>query len=346
MPDYQAPGHDASVRFLLQPLQPFLDRDDVEEVALNRPGQVFVLSRHAGWSCHEAPAMDLRWCLDLGRAVATFSSPTDLLDADTPLLAATLPGGERVQFVVPPAVAFDTASITIRRPDTTVPRLADLRGLFTRVVRHAGEIQGFERELLALKDAGRFEEFLALAVHKRQTIVVSGHTGCGKTYIMKAMAEEIPRHERLVTIEDAAELLLPHHPNAVHLFFSAAAQGQARVTAQQLLKASLRMRPDRIIVAEVRDEVCLDFISAAASGHPGSMTSVHAGTCDLARERMALMIQQSPAGAGMRFEQIQRLLALVVDVIVQFGNDGSGRHVREVHYDPQRKLELARRFAS
>ena len=149
------------------------------------------------------------------------------------------------------------------------------------------------KTIAALVDAGRYAEFLRLAVRKHQTIVVSGKTGSGKTTFMKGLVEEVPKHERLITIQDTAELTLPNHPNVVHLYYSKDAQGTARVTAKSLLEACLRMKPDRIFLAEVRGDECFYFVRLAASGHPGSITSVHAGSCALAFEQMSLMIPRN-----------------------------------------------------
>jgi type IV secretion system protein VirB11 len=224
-----------------------------------------------------------------------------------------------------------------------VPRLEDLEagGLFARVVEAHSELQPFQRELLELKRDRQFAEFLRRAVELRQTIVISGQTGSGKTHVLKALAEEMPSTARIVTIESVPELLLPHHPLAAHLFYSDTGQGLAHVTPAQLLECSLRMRPDVILLAEVRGPECYFFIRAAATGHPGSMTTLHAGSCAEAFEQMTLMIRQSTGGAGLEFSEIKRLLTLTVDVVVQFGNDGTGRHIREVYYDPARKLKLA-----
>jgi type IV secretion system protein VirB11 len=156
--------------------------------------------------------------------------------------------------------------------------------------------------------------------------------------------EEVPQRERLITIQDTAELTLPHHPNAVHLFYSKDAQGTARVTAKSLLEACLRMRPDRIFLAEVRGDECFHFVRLAASGHPGSITSVHAGSCTLAFEQMALMIRETGAGAGLRLDEIKRLLSLVVDIVVQFDRDERGRFISEILYEP-RGQRLARHGA-
>ena len=189
-------------------------------------------------------------CLSLATAVATFCDQQ--VNQERPLLSATLPSGERIQFVIPPAVPRGTVSITVRKPSHLIKRLDDFEreGLFERTATVTrtpnAELLPFERELAALKDAGRYADFLRLAVRKHQTIVVSGKTGSGKTTFMKGLVEEVPKHERLITIQDTAELTLPNHPNVVHLFYSKDAQGTARVTAKSLLEACLRMKPDRI----------------------------------------------------------------------------------------------------
>jgi type IV secretion system protein VirB11 len=102
------------------------------------------------------------------------------------------------------------------------------------------------------------------------------------------------------------------------------------------------MRPDRIMLAEVRDEECFFFVRSAASGHPGSMTTLHAGSTEEAFAQMALMIRQSPGGAGLAFSEIDRLLRMTVDVVVQFGNDPArGRHISGLYYEPQRRMRAA-----
>jgi type IV secretion system protein VirB11 len=325
---------------LAEPLSQFLARQDVLEVVMNRPGEVWVEDR-SGWSHHEVPAMDYSRCWAFARAVGSYCSQ-DIDDAH-PLLSATLPGGQRAQFVIPPATNRGCVSITIRKPALVVPRLDDLDrgGLFSRVAQAGGGLQQFQHELLELKKAGRWTEFLRMAVAKRLTIVISGQTGSGKTHVMKALAEEFGPLTRIVSIESVPEVLLPNHPLAAHLFYSDTGQGLAHVTPAQLLECALRMRPDVIFLAEVRGPECYFFVRAAATGHPGSMTTLHAGSCAEAFEQMTLMIRQSTGGAGLEFSEIKRLLTLTVDVVVQFGNDGTGRHIREVYYDPARKLKLA-----
>ena len=334
-------GEATSAIELLSPLRPYLDAPGVLDICVNRPGELF-LETPDGWQAVAAPEMNLQRCLSLATAIATFCDQR--ISQEHPLLSATLPSGERAQFAIPPAVPRDTVSITLRKPSRILKSLRALEqeGAFDRVACAAGgPILAYEQELIELKAARRYADFLRLAVRQRQTIVISGRTGSGKTTFMKALIEEVPRHERLITIQDTAELTLPHHPNAVHLLYSKDGQGTARVTARSLLEACLRMNPSRIFLAEIRGEECFQFIRLAASGHPGSVTSVHGGSCTLAVEQMALMIRESGAGAGLTLQEIKRLLVLVVDVIVQFDKDGRDRFVTEIQYEP-RACRLAR----
>lgn len=330
-------GDSTSVVEFLRPLRHHLDAPGVLEVCVNQPGQLHVETID-GWQVAAAPEMTLERCMSLATAVATYCDQQ--INQERPLLSATLPSGERVQFAIPPAVSRGTVSITVRKPASLIKRLDDFErdGLFDRTApTEAGEpvIQAVEQELLTLKSQRRYADFLRLAVRHHQTIVVSGRTGSGKTTFMKGLVEEVCRHERLITIQDTAELTLPNHLNAVHLFYSKDGQGTARVTAKSLLEACLRMKPDRIFLAEVRGEECFHFVRLAASGHPGSITSVHAGSCALAYEQMALMIRENGAGAGLTMDETKRLLNLVVDVVIQFDRDARGRFVSEVHYEPR-----------
>jgi type IV secretion system protein VirB11 len=338
-------GDATSVVEFLRPLRAQLDAEGVLEVCVNRPGEMMV-ERTDGWHVIAAPDLTLERCLSLATAVATYSDQQ--INQEHPLLSATLPSGERVQFVIPPAVTRGTVSLTVRKPAQLIRRLDDFEreGLFERTARNAvgdtSEPMAFEQELMSLRDAGRYADFLRLAVQRHQTIVVSGKTGSGKTTFMKGLVEEVPHRERLITIEDTPELTLPNHPNVVHLYYSKNAQGTAKVTAKSLLEACLRMKPDRLFLAEVRGDECFYFVRLAASGHPGSITSVHAGSCALAFEQMSLMIRESGSGGGLRMDEIKCLLSIVIDVVVQFDRDERGRFISEIHYQPRRQRLTSR----
>ena len=188
--------------------------------------------------------------------------------------------------------------------------------------------------MLAAED---YETFMRLAVTSRKNILVSGPTGSGKTTYTKALIREIPGEERLITIEDAKELILDRHPNHVRLFYSKDDQGLSRVTPKQLLESCLRMKPDRILLAELRAEEAFDYLRNVNSGHPGSITSVHAASAELAFEQMVLLVKQSRGGQELARADIKNLLYLLVDVVIQFGVENHERFVKEIWYDPERK---------
>src|ERR1700692_4263886 len=320
----------------LRALRPLLANGDVMELCINRPMEAFIETRQ-GWHREALPFADFEWCTRLAKLVA--NSTQQRIDATAPLLSASLPTGERVQIVMPPATTADCVAITIRRPADRVWSIEDLgrRGVF-RGTRQAGRrLDDTEEELLRLLSSSDYEAFMRLAVRSRKNILVSGPTGSGKTTWTKALIREIPSEERLVTIEDAKELVLDRHPNHVRLFYSKDDQGLARVTPKQLLESCLRMKPDRILLAELRAEEAFDYLRNVNSGHPGSITSVHAASAELAFEQLVLLVKQSRAGQELPRADIKELLYLLVDVVIQFGVEQHQRFIKEIFYEPERK---------
>ena len=241
--------------------------------------------------------------------------------------------------MLPPATTQGCAAITIRRPSEEVWPIAELckRGIFRMTRRAAATLDATETELLRLLNTRDYESFMRLAVVSRKNILVSGATGSGKTTWTKALIREIPPDERLITIEDAQELVLDRHVNHVRLFYSKDGQGLARVTPKQLLESCLRMKPDRILLAELRAEEAFDYLRNVNSGHPGSITSVHAASAHLAFEQLVLLVKQGPAGRELPRADIKSLLYLLIDVIMQCGVEHHERFVKEIWYEPQRK---------
>jgi len=186
--------------------------------------------------------------------------------------------------------------------------------------------------LNALLKAGDYESFLRLAVQSRQNILISGPTGSGKTTLTKALIREIPPHERLITIEDTRELNLDTHPNHVRLYYSKDGQGRAATTPKQLLEATLRMKPDRVLLAELRSDEAFYYLRNINSGHPGSITSIHAASCELAFEQLILLVKESPAAKDLSRADILQLLHRVIDVVVQFQVANNRRSIREIWY--------------
>ena len=320
----------------LRPLRPILADPEVTELCINRPKEAFIETR-SGWEHRALPFADFDWCRRLAKLIA--NSTRQRVDEQTPLLSASLTTGERAQIVLPPATTARTVAITLRRPSDTVWSIGELaqRGIFRATRRATAALDETEQELLKLLSAQQYEAFMRLAVRSRKNILVSGPTGSGKTTWTKALIREIPPDERLITIEDAEELVLESHANHVRLFYSKDDQGLARVTPKQLLESCLRMKPDRILLAELRAEEAFDYLRNVNSGHPGSITSIHAGSCELAFEQLALLVKQSPGGRELARRDIKSLLYLLVDVVIQFGVERHQRFIKEIFYDPERR---------
>jgi type IV secretion system protein VirB11 len=320
----------------LRALRPLLDDSQVTELCINRPGEAFIETR-AGWRREPLPFADFDWCRRLAKLVA--NSTNQRIDESSPLLSASLPSGERVQIVMPPATTAGCIAIAIRRPADEAWSIKELarRGIFDQTRRASDALDETETELLRLLAADEYEPFVRLAVTSRKNILVSGPTGSGKTTWTKALIREIPGDERLITIEDAKELVLDRHPNHVRLFYSKDGQGLAHVTPKQLLESCLRMKPDRILLAELRAEEAFDYLRNVNSGHPGSITSVHATSAELAFEQLVLLVKQNQAGRELARHDIKSLLYLLVDVVIQFGVERHERFVKEVWYEPAHK---------
>jgi len=317
----------------LRALRPLLADPGVTELCINRPREIFI-ETGAGWHREELPFADFDWCRRLAKLIANVTRQR--IDESSPLLSASLPSGERVQIVLPPATTLGCVAITIRRPADAVWSIEELatHGVFARVRGTQSAADDSEAELVRLHTGHHYPAFLRLAVRSRKNIVVSGATGSGKTTWTKALIREIPAEERLITIEDARELVLDRHSNHVRLYYSKDDQGLARVTPKQLLECCLRMRPDRILLAELRAEEAFDYLRNVNSGHPGSITSVHATSAELAFEQLVLLVKQSRAGRTLARRDIRALLYLLVDVVIQCARERHERVIREIWFDP------------
>jgi type IV secretion system protein VirB11 len=337
-PGANAGGDISALGLNLRALRPLLANAEVMELCINRPLEAFLETRN-GWHREPLPFADFEWCTRFAKLVA--NSTQQRIDATAPLLSASLPSGERVQIVIPPATTAGCVAIAIRRPADQVWSIEELsqRGIFRGTLKAGRRLDDTEEELLRLLGSSDYEAFMRLAVLSRKNILVSGPTGSGKTTWTKALIREIPSDERLITIEDARELILDRHPNHVRLFYSKDDQGLARVTPKQLLESCLRMKPDRILLAELRSEEAFDYLRNVNSGHPGSITSVHATSAELAFEQLVLLVKQNPGGRELARSDIKSLLYLLIDVVIQFGVEQHQRFIKEIWFEPERKRQ-------
>jgi type IV secretion system protein VirB11 len=328
-----------SVLQQLEPLAAFLSNPATIEVVVNRPYEVWV-ETGTGWAVHESPDLPLVRLERLAKAVATFSS--QVFKTGHPILSATLPAGERIQIVGPPVVAADTYSVTIRKPSASHYTLEALHGmdLFKGTNRTGQALLDRDARLVEFLKRGAIKEFLAGAVVAKKNIIVSGATGSGKTTLSKALIGHIPLDERILTIEDTPELIVPHR-NRVSMYYSKGGLSRTQTTPKDLLESALRMRPDRILLAELRDGTAFYYLRNVNSGHPGSITTVHADSCALAFEQLTLLVKESEGGRDLERSDIRHLLRQLVDVVVQCKRVAGMFRVTEIEFDPSRKLMAA-----
>ena len=315
---------DRGLRALLAPFAPFLADPETTEVVVNRPGEIGV-ERAGSWSWREEPSLTFDR-LDAIGVLAAFHSSQDLSPSQ-PLCAATLPGGERLQVCRPPATPAGMISLTIRKPGERVGRIGDegFGSMFAGANAGPSRRSLADKKLIELHRARDWPEFFRLAMRERKTIGVCGKTGSGKTTLLKKLLAEIPDTERIVTIEDTAEFGTAGPANRVNLFYG---DGRANLTAEDVLKASLRCRPDRIIMQEVRGAEAFGFFRALASGHSGA-TSWHAEEGH-EWDALELMVKQSAAGAAIADEAIRRYLRQYIDCLVYVARDATRFHAPRV----------------
>ena len=308
----------------LSPLAPWLARPDVTDMWINRAQEIWIETLGGGIERHEDGALTEQLLTRLARQIAAYGAQG--ISRAQPLLAASLPDGSRVQVVAPPATRGGHV-MAIRRHVNSELSLAD----WADADAFAGLTDGaaaIDRERTWRNIGGRAAEtVLADAVRARRNIVVSGGTSTGKTTFLNALLAEIPSSERLLTIEDTEELRLAH-PNAVGLIAARGQLAEAEVSAEDLLIAALRMRPDRIILGELRGHEAFTFLRAVNTGHPGSMTTIHADTPQRAIEQLALLVLQ--AGSRLSRDDVRHYVRESIDVFVQLERREGRRRVAQI----------------
>lgn len=320
----------------LQPLDSIFQEEGVAEVSINRPKEVWV-EKYGDMRHEELPALTFEYLIQLSALIAR--STDQIITPERPLLSATLPNGYRVQVVIPPACETETVGMSIRKPSAMKLDLDEYAKLGTFDQTATGEIEDVDSKILAgYLQEHQIKEFIRHSVIFKKNIIVSGGTSTGKTTFSNAVLKSIPEDERLITCEDAREIELSSHPNHLHLLASKGGQGRALVTIQDLIEACLRLRPDRIIVGELRGVEAFSFLRAINTGHPGSISTLHADTPRMAIEQMKLMVMQ--AGLGLPPDQVREYILSVVDVIVQLRRGEKGkRYVSEVYFRGFTKLK-------
>ena len=282
----------------LGPLEPLLDRDDISEIMVNSAREIFyeragriVKSEITFTDDNAVQAVIDRIIAPMGRRI----------DESSPMVDARLKDGSRVNAVIPP--------LSLKGPCVTIRKFMKERLTADHLVKFGSVNQAMV-------------SFLEIAVHNKRNVLISGGTGSGKTTLLNVLSNFIPDHERIVTIEDAAELRL-YQPNLVSLEARPPNQeGRGAVTIRDLVRNSLRMRPDRIVVGECRGGEALDMLQAMNTGHDGSLTTAHANSPRDCLSRVEVMVMM--AGMDLPITAIREQIASAIHVIVQQSRFGCG----------------------
>lgn len=313
------------LRACLAPFDEVLSRSDVTDIYVNRPGELWIETVGGTVERHDDPNIGELTLARLARQVAALTHQG--VSREHPLLAATLPDGARIQVVAPPATRGPLA-LAIRRHVAASLTLADYTaGNHFAQTRTDGAKSLADAEIASRIGKRDFGGALALAVRARKNVLVSGGTSTGKTTFLNALLREVPDDERLIVIEDTPELII-EHDNAVGLVSVRGELGEAKVTANDLVSASLRMRPDRIILGELRGPEAFAFLRAVNTGHPGSMTTIHADSPESAVEQLVLLVLQS--GTKLNRDDVRHYVRQSIDVFVQLSRRNGRRSVDAV----------------
>lgn len=312
----------------LKPLDAALSNPETVEIVLNPDGTVWQevrgaehMTRLPGVSFSPAEARDL------GTAIA--SATQGQISDRKPLVSGKIEIGRfpvRAQVVQTPVVEGGPA-IALRRYGEEQLRLTDIGLLQDGLVDLDAEWRAKAHQVRKLTEAGDIRAAMQLCVEERLNVMISGGTSTGKTTFARALLDLVPVPERIVTIEDAFELF-PPQPNRVMLK-AERTQGSER-SAAKLLECALRLRPDRIILGELRGAECKTFLDAINTGHSGSFTTLHAHSARKAMDRLALLVMAQ--GTKLGFSEVIRYLQTSIDVILQMGRSGERRGIMEMYF--------------
>jgi type IV secretion system protein VirB11 len=287
-----------ALKHYLVPLKPYLAMDGVTEICINRPGEIFV-EQFGQFKSYLIKELDKKFLYSFAMLIAEFN------DQDFPaaLISGSLPTHERIQFIMPPASGKDKIICSIRRQQMRSMSLEDYQ-------------------------LGNHLDFIKQAIYAKKNILISGGTGTGKTTFLNACLKEVPTHERIITIEDTREVIVDQ-PNAVHLLFN---EKDKETTSLNIFKACLRLRPDRILLSELRGHEVWPYLRAANSGHPGSLSTIHADTVEGAFTQLVFMMQQ--AGSTSSDEYLRNYIKSIIHIVIQLKRDPiKFTSISEIYYN-------------
>jgi type IV secretion system protein VirB11 len=324
-----APQTEVASKRFLAPLFPWLNDDSVNEILINQPGEVFIEKAGQGFERFDVPMLTKKHLKQLFRLIANENNK--VLDERSPMLNGEIYDGSRVTLVQPPISKYLTLSI--RKKIKKVLTLDDYRDsdFYSQTKPFLMEemddyLSEEDWALLQIYKTRNWDKFVKSAIQNHKNIIICGGTSTGKTTYLNACLNHIPKHERILTLEDTKEIDISH-PNQVRLLSNA----RLGIQMRDLIHASLRLRPDRIIMGEIRSAEIMDFISACSTGHDGSIATLHASNPWAAFRRMIQLYKQNNV-PSMKDTEIREEIESVVDVVVQITKQSGGRFASYVWF--------------
>lgn len=312
---------------------PWLTDPEVSEILLNKPQEIWV-EKSGELTLYPVPELTESHLNRLFQLIANENSQR--ISKANPLLSGSLQDGSRIQLCLPPTAK--NHALSIRRKVVKNFSLEDYKktnfyseARFANIEDHSFEsLSEAEKDLVTLYKEQDWDAFIKRAIEMKKNIVISGGTSSGKTTFLNACLRHVSENDRIIILEDTREIEIPHQ-NQVQLLASKGDQGEARVNMQDLVQCCLRLRPDRIIMGEIRGAEIMDFVSACSTGHEGSITSIHANNPRIAFMRMTQMYKLNNV-PSMSDEDILRELKEVIDIVIQIAKTKNGRKVQSVYY--------------
>lgn len=305
---------------LLSPLKKWFEDPSVSEIIINRPKEVIIES-NGSMKSYVIAEYDMKTLMRLFQLIV--NEQKGILDEAHPIFSGNIYDGSRVQLVISPVSRYPIMSI---RRVILSPRCLNEYPAYYFAQKLSQDAKKHHQQLHALFKHKNWAAFIQAAILAKKNIVISGGTSSGKTTFLNTCLQEIPVNERLVLLEDTREISISH-PNQVSLITNES----ANIDLQQLLKCSLRLRPDRMIIGELRGKEIMGFVDACISGHPGGMTTIHANNTELAFLRMMQLFKLNNV-PSMSDDDILSTLKSVVDVIIQLEKTPNGRCITDIYY--------------
>lgn len=328
---YVLPSREISyVEQYLSPLREYLTDDGINELVINPNGSIFVEAAGAAHMHEIDVSLSAHSIKRLGAQLAGETRNT--LGALHPIVSGRVMvwgSPQRVQVVIEPAIEHGV-SLSIRKYLTRALKSEDIGFVEGAQIRVDDERKVRHKAISEMANAGDLQGLFRQAIDEKFNVLISGGTSSGKTTVARSLIEMMDRNERLITIEDAQELFPPNR-NQVGLI-SDRKENSARMPSK-LLESCLRMRPDRIILGEIRGVEAYDFLEAINTGHPGAITTIHADSPSLAFDRLALMVMRS--GVKLSHAEVITYAKRTIDLVIQVGRRNGKRGVLEIYLPSQ-----------